>query len=157
MKLFSKKNLFYKAFCAVLITAVLTGCIGENYDFNPPALKISNSSNIMSEELAESAVDWRGEDNIQIEKDVADKLELAKEQSQIQMSAGERVDLIFGHGDFERQELKVFLVKDNKEFEMEVTDDFFMLPDQIGEYVLQVNLQTDRGSAQYIGNIVINE
>lgn len=155
MKLFSKKNLIYQVSLAVFIAAVLTGCIGENYDFNPPALKISNSSNIMSEELAESSVDWRGEDNIQIEKDVTDKLALAKEQPQIQMAAGERVDMIFGHGDFERQELKLSLLKDNKEFELEVTDDSFVLPDQPGEYVLQVNLQTDRGKAQYAGNIII--
>ena len=54
----------------MIVVFILTGCIGENYDFSPPAINLSSDSNIKSEELAEANIDWRGVGNNPIEKEI---------------------------------------------------------------------------------------
>ena len=64
----------------MIVVFILTGCIGENYDFSPPAINLSSDSNIKSEELAEANIDWRGVGNNPIEKEIKDIIALAKKQ-----------------------------------------------------------------------------
>ena len=71
--------------------------------------------------------------------------------------AGEKVDLLFEHTDFDSKELSVSVWQNDKKLDLEVSDISFYLPKEKGEYVIEVNLQTDRGNAQYVGNVVIIE
>lgn len=145
----------FKLCIGLVFTFILTGCIGENYDFSPPAITLSSNSNIKSEELVEANIDWRGEGGNPIEKETKDILALAKQQQQMYFIAGEKVDLLFEHADFKTEELSVSVWQNDKNLNLEVNDIFFYLPKEKGEYVIEVNLQTDSGNAQYIGNVVI--
>lgn len=153
---YAMKN-FIKLCIGLIFVFIFTGCIGENYDFSPPAINLSSDSNMKSEELAEANVDWRGEGNIQIEKETNDILALAKEQQPLYFIAGEKVDLLPEHADFKTKGLSVSVWQNNKKLDLDVNDISFYLPKEKGEYVIEVNLQTDRGNAQYVGNLVIIE
>jgi len=150
-------NKFWKMLIGLFFVFSLTGCFGESYDFSPPSVKLSSDSNIESEELTEANIDWRGENNKQIKKEIKDILVLAKKQQPMYFIAGEKVDLLFEHTDFAPQELNVSVWQNDKKSDLEVDDIFFHLPKEKGEYVLEVNLHTDRGNAQYVGNIGIVE
>lgn len=141
----------------LILVFILGGCIGENYDFSPPAIKLSSNSNIKSEELVEANVDWRGEGNNPIEKETNDILALAKEQQPVYFNAGEKVDLLSEHADFKTKGISVSVWQNDTKLDLEVNDISFYIPKEKGEYVIEVNLQTDRGNVQYVGNLVIVE
>lgn len=149
-------NSFFKSCVTILIILALTGCIAEDYDFTPPALKLSSSNNIESEKLAEATVNWMGEDDVQIEREVTNISTFAESQPVTHFNAGEKIDLLFEHGDFAQQALTVSVWKNNEKSDLEVNNISFVLPQNTGEYIIEVNLLTDRGSAQYVGNIVID-
>ena len=75
-------KVFFKLCIGLLFVFTLTGCFGESYDFSPPSVKLSSDSNIESEELVATNIDWRGENNNQIEKETKDILSFAKQQQQ---------------------------------------------------------------------------
>ena len=91
----------------MIFVFILTGCIGENYDFSPPVVTLSSNSKIKSEELVEANIEWREEGNNPIEKETKDILALVQQQ-QMYFTAGEKVDLLFEHGDFDFIEEGVF-------------------------------------------------
>lgn len=70
--------------------------------------------------------------------------------------AGEKVDLLSDHADFKIEDLNISIWQGDKKLDLEVTDTAFNLPKEKGDYIIEVNLQTDSGKAQYVGNIVIN-
>lgn len=157
---------FFKLCIGMIFVVMLTGCIGENYDFTPPTLNLSSDSNIISERLAEANINWRGAENNLIEKETKDILELGEKQQPIYFKAGEKVDLISEHADFMLESTSIAVWENDKSLDLEVNDKVevydvndisFYLPKEKGEYVIEVNLQTDRGNAQYVGNIVIIE
>lgn len=148
-------KIYFKLFIGLLFAMSLTGCVGESYDFSPPSVKLSSDNTIESEELVEANIDWRGENNNQIEKESNDILEVAKNQQPMYFIAGEKVDLLFEHADFQTEGLSVSVWKNDKKIDLEINNISFHFPKEKGEYVIEVNLQTDRGNAQYIGNVVI--
>ncbi|WP_449620061.1 hypothetical protein [Robertmurraya sp. Marseille-Q9965] len=148
-------KIYFKLFIGLLFAMSLTGCVGESYDFSPPSVKLSSDNTIESEELVEANIDWRGENNNQIEKESNDILEVAKNQQPMYFIAGEKVDLLFEHADFQTEGLSVSVWKNDKKIDLEINNISFYFPKEKGEYVIEVNLQTDRGNAQYIGNVVI--
>lgn len=152
-------KVFLKLCIGLFLSFSLTGCFGESYDFNPPTVKLSSDSIIGSEELAVANIVWRGEDNNQIKKElkIKDIFALAKQQQPVYLVAGEKVELLFEHTDFDTKDLSVSVWQNDKKIDLEVKDIFFHLPKATGEYVMEVNLQTDRGDAQYVGNLVIIE
>ncbi|KMY50113.1 hypothetical protein [Peribacillus loiseleuriae] len=147
---------FSKLIIALFFTFSLTGCIGENYDFTPPTVSLSNPNDTQMEDLEEANINWRGENNKQLEKETKDILSLAKEQKQIYFSAGKQVDLLFDSEDFAVKELNVSVSQNDKKIDLELNDNrSFDFPKEKGKYVIEVNLHTDRGYAQYVGNVVI--
>ncbi|WP_453989789.1 hypothetical protein [Bacillus nitroreducens] len=149
-------NVLIRLCIGLIFLFIVTGCIGEEYDFSPPTITLSSNSNIESEELVEANIDWRGEENKPIEKETENIEELAKQQQQMYFTAGEKVDLLSDHADFKLEELRVSIWQNDHKLDLEVTDISFDLPKEKGEYVIEVNLQTDRGKAQYVENVVIN-
>jgi hypothetical protein len=150
-------NIFWKLIVGLLFVLSLTGCFGESYDFNPPSVKLSSDSNIESGELAEANIDWRGEGNNPIEKETNDIFALANKQQPMYFIVGEKVDLLFEHTDFDPKELNVSVWQNDKKIDLEVNDISLYLPKEEGEYIIVVNIHTDRGNAQYVGNISIVE
>lgn len=150
-------KIFFKLSIGFIFVFIITGCIGENYDFSPPAINLSSNSNIKSEELAEANIDWRGEDNNLIEKVTNDILVLAKKQQPIYFKTGEKVDILSEHADFKTEGVNVSVWQNDNTLNLQADDISFYLPKEKGEYVIEVNLQTDRGNAQYVGNLVLIE
>ena len=69
---------------------------------------------------------------------------------------GEEVDLLPEHTDFVQESLIVsFWENGEKVSDSEVEYTTFTLPEEPGAYVLELNLRTDRGDVQYLGNIVL--
>lgn len=149
-------NVYMKLMLGLFLTLSLTGCIAEEYDFTPPSVTLSNTDSVESVELEEASINWRGENSEQIEKETEDILTFAREQEQLNFSADQKIDLLFDSEDFVVNELSVTVWKNDEEIKLELNDHrSFNLPRDKGDYVIVVELQTDRGSAQYVGNIVI--
>ncbi|WP_077618395.1 hypothetical protein [Bacillus sinesaloumensis] len=148
-------KVFLKLSIGLVFILILSGCIGESYDFSPPTITLSSNSNMSSEELVEANIDWRGEGNNPIDKETEDSIALAKQQQQMHFIAGEKVDLLSNHADFKTEALRVSVWQNDKKLDLEVTGISFYLPKETGDYVIEVNLQTDRGKAQYVGNVFI--
>lgn len=133
------------------MTIGLAGCIGENYDFTPPTITLLESEI----ELAEANVDWQGENNEPYEKETKNLEALAKKQEIIYGFAGQQTELLFDHTDFAEKSLSVTLLKDGEKIELDLQDNSFYFPDEKGEYTLIVELVTDRGKAEYVGNVQV--
>lgn len=152
-------KVFFKLCIGLFLSFTLTGCFGESYDFSPPTVKLSSDSTIESEELAEANIVWYGENDNQIKKElkIKDIFALSKQQQPMYLVAGEKVDLLLEHTDFDTKDLSVSVWQNDKKLDLEVNDISFHIPKEKGEYIIEVNLQTDRGDAQYVGYLVISE
>ncbi|MEH6939723.1 hypothetical protein V7056_18050 [Bacillus sp. JJ664] len=136
-----------------------TGCIGEDYDFSPPTVTLSSPTDTGSVKLKEAHIDWRGENGKRIEKETEDIIAFAKKQKPLTFQSGEQVDLLFDSEDFKVDSLNVSVWKDNEEVKgttLKLSNHrSFYLPKEKGKYVIMVDLRTDRGEAQYVGNVTI--
>ncbi|SFA85271.1 MULTISPECIES: hypothetical protein [unclassified Bacillus (in: firmicutes)] len=143
-------------FIGLLFFFSLTGCIAEDYDFTPPTVTLSNTDSVQSVDLEEVNIDWRGENGEQIEKHTENILAFARERKQLNFSSGQQVDLLFDSEDFVVEELSVSVWKNDEKVKLNLNDyRSFYFPKDKGVYVIDVELRTDRGSAQYVGNVVI--
>lgn len=147
---------FLKFIIGLFYVFSLTGCIGEDYDFTPPTVSLSNPNDIQIFYLEEASIAWRGENSKQFEKETKSILLLAKEQKQMYFSSGQKIYLLFDSEDFAVKELNVSVWQNDKKIDLELNDDrSFYFPKEKGEYVIELNLHTDRGYAQYVGNVII--
>ncbi|MFC7321471.1 hypothetical protein [Halobacillus campisalis] len=128
---------------------LLSGCIGESYDFTPPSVSLEQK------ELEEANINW--DSDKEYTKETEDILSLAKEQKPLYFSSGEQVTILFDSQDFAIEELSAQVWQNDNKTELQVNDQDFSLPKEKGEYVVVVDLISDSGTAQYVGNIVINE
>lgn len=148
-------NLFLKLFIGLFLVFILTGCIGEEYDFTPPTVTFNDYPSL-NEELIEANIDWRIENNEQLKKETEDILSFAREQKQFHINSDQKVSYDFDSQDFAIEELDVSVWKDDKEIKLELYDDrSFYFPKEEGIYVIVFDLRSDRGIAQYVGNIAI--
>lgn len=146
-------NVYLKVWLGLLIIFTLTGCFGEEYEFNPPAITLLGETGYESDALTEANLAWRGPGNVPIKEKVLDIEAFGKKQPKLSYAAGETVSMVFDHTDFDEKALQVFLWKNEEQIEVSVTDDDFQLPEEKVEYVLDIMLHTNRGSAQYVGRL----
>ncbi|WP_141431079.1 hypothetical protein [Bacillus sp. 03113] len=148
-------NRFFKLIIGLFFVFSLTGCIGEDYDFSPPTVSLLNPNDInQQEDLEEANINWNSDK--QYSKETEDILSLAKKQNKMYFDSRQQVDLLFEHGDFDLKGVSVSVHQNDKKIDLEFKDDqSFNLPNEKGEYVIVVDLNTDSGNAQYVGNIVI--
>lgn len=140
----------------MLFVVLLTGCIGEEYDFSPPSASLTNPEDITQEEkLAEANIDWTYDEKYN--KETKDILSLAKEQNKMYFNSGQKVQFSLQDGHFDEKKVKISLLQnENKmDLEMEHAGSYFNLPKEKGEYMIVLDLPTDKGTAQYVGNIII--
>lgn len=138
----------------ILIFSILSGCIAEDYDFTPPSIALLGSSVVDQGELAEANIKWDSDKAYR--KETEDISSLAKEQEVIYLSSGEQVQLVLDNQDFLLEDLSAYVMKGDERIDLRVSEFEFVLPEEQGEFVLVVDLLSDRGSAQYVGNIIIN-
>ncbi|WP_226671953.1 hypothetical protein [Rossellomorea aquimaris] len=147
---------YIKSFLCLFLTFFMTGCIGEDYDFTPPTLTLMNTDSVDSVELTETNIDWRGKNSKPLGKEIKEVVDFTREQKELTFPSGQQVDLLFDSEDFAVEELRAFLWLGNEKLQLDMGENrSFTFPKGKGSYVLEVDLQTDRGNAQYVGNIVI--
>ncbi|UXH46577.1 hypothetical protein N5C46_11210 [Rossellomorea vietnamensis] len=145
-----------RALVCLFLIFFLTGCIGEDYDFTPPTVTLMETDSVDSVELTETNIDWRGENGKPLEKETKEVVDFARKQKELTFPSGQQVDVLFDSEDFAVEELRAFLWLGNEKLQLDMEEDrSFTFPKGRGSYVLEIDLQTDRGSAQYVGNIVI--
>lgn len=149
-----------KRFCNFLFglffVVTLTGCLGESYDFSPPTVSLVNSDDITQEEkLAEANIDWTYDEKYN--KETKDIHSLAKKQSKMYFSSGQKVQFTLEDGDFDAKDVKISLLQDENKINLSIDNvrQYFNLPNEKGEYIIVVDVPSDKGNAQYVGNIVI--
>ncbi|KGR82155.1 hypothetical protein [Lysinibacillus odysseyi] len=148
---------FFKRCIALLFVFLLTGCIGEDYDFSPPTVTVFTPNGTNNDEtLTEANIDWSYDEKYN--KETKDIQSLAIKQNVIYFNAGELVAINFEDGDYHPDGIHVSLWQGEKKIDLEYqksSQDFY-LPKEKGEYILVVDIDTNHnGSAQYVGNIVI--
>lgn len=144
-----------KGFVGLCFAFALTGCIGENYDFTPPSASIMSNPDLTEGELEAANIDWDSDKTYTQTTD--DIYSLAKEQKPLHYYSGQQMDVLFDNGDIKIQALSVYVVRDGEKTELPMDGRTFDLPEAEGEYVIVVDLQTDSGSAEYVGNLVIEK
>ncbi|ESU31308.1 hypothetical protein G3A_17420 [Bacillus sp. 17376] len=132
------------------ILFTLTGCIGEDYDFTPPSVTLFESDIT----LKEANIDWNSDK--QYQKETKDILQLAKKQTQKSVSPNEKDLIIFDSEDFRVDELTIHLWSEGEKSKIELDKNrYFHFPKEKGEYLIEVDLLTDKGTAEYVGNVVV--
>ncbi|WML49038.1 hypothetical protein RCG23_02725 [Neobacillus sp. PS3-34] len=128
----------------------LSGCIGENYDFTPPSVTLSASSI----QLKEANINWQSDK--QYKKETKDILSLARKQKQMSVNSGQRDYIEFDSEDYRVEEISIWVWQQDKKVKLELDKNRnFNFPKEKGEYLIEVDLYTDSGSAEYVGNIDI--
>ncbi|MEK3990634.1 MULTISPECIES: hypothetical protein [Robertmurraya] len=149
-----------KRFCIFLFglffVVSLTGCIGEEYDFSPPTASLTNPEDITQEEkLAEANINWTFDEKYN--KETKDILSLAKKQNKMHFNSGQKVQFSLQDGYFDEKNVKISLWQNENKIDLEMDNagPYFNLPKDKGEFMIVLDLPTDKGTAQYVGNIVI--
>lgn len=148
-------KIFLKLFLGILLTLSLAGCIGEDYDFSPPEVTLQPADAAQQEKLAEANIEWSYDE--QYNKKTEDIFALANRQNKLILQSGERVQLTLDHGDFDldRTAISVWRNDERVTLSYDEKDQSFAAPAEAGEYVIEVELATDRGKAQYVGMLVV--
>ncbi|WP_177201268.1 hypothetical protein [Bacillus sp. OV322] len=135
---------------------LLTGCFGETYDYSPPTVTLTNPDDIEQEvKLAEANIYWQTSDKNYTKK-TEDIQSLAKKQSKMELKAGQKAELHLENGDFEPNGISVSVWKNAEKTDLKVKNDqSFNLPKNKGNYMIVVDIDTDKGHAQYVGDVVI--
>lgn len=145
-------------FVGLLSILLLAGCnfIGEDYDYTPPTVSLTYSGL----ELKEANINWdtKGDTSEDGTLKIDDIFELAKEQEQIAVKAGENDSIQFDSQDFLLESVTVLLWKDGQSTSVEIEEKSldFNYPSEVGSYIIDVTIDTDSGTAQYVGNILLN-
>ncbi|WP_442599975.1 hypothetical protein [Neobacillus sp. D3-1R] len=151
-------KLFLKIF-VVLLNVTLTGCFAEDYDVGVPTAHLN--FDLASIPLTEANIRWKtaSED---VQRTIEDIEEYASSLDEIKVFSNQKVALEMKENEdnggdiWTDPTITVALIKDDKRIELELNDsNEFQFPDTKGNYVLEVEFTNSAGSAQYVGNLVI--
>ncbi|AMW98758.1 hypothetical protein [Rummeliibacillus stabekisii] len=146
-----------KIMIGMLSIFLLTGCFGESYDFSPPTVSLSSPNAIISKEkLAEANIKWY-QDNV-FNKKIDNFFSLARKQEPILVKKGSQLELNIENGYDDLENIEVSIWKGQQETILGIEEDkTFYLPKVEGEYMIVVELDTSKGMAQYVGNLMITK
>ena len=83
---------------------------------------------------------------------------LGQKKSPIEVNKKQMAKLLFiKHQEFKLEQIKAYLWRDeNQKEELKVEENrTFILPNDPGNYVLELNIKSNRGHVQYVGKIVV--
>ncbi|PDM38748.1 MULTISPECIES: hypothetical protein [Bacillaceae] len=134
------------------------GLISEDYNTFPPEAKLitNNEEYILSLE----AHTWEV-GNIVSENKMEENISvyaLGQKKSPIEANKKQMVKLqLIKHQEFKLEQIMAYLWRDaNQKDELKVEGNHtFILPNNPGNYILELNIQSNRGHAQYVGKIVV--
>lgn len=148
-------KIFFSLIVGLFFAFSLTGCLGEDYDFTPPSVSLSNLTTSNSDiKLKEANIDWQSDK--EYKKETKDILSLAKKQKQVSVKSGQQDYIDFDSQDFKVEEISIWVWQQDEKVKLELDKNrTFNFPKEKGEYLIEVDLLTDKGSAEYVGNIDI--
>lgn len=152
---------FFRLFIGMFLIFILTGCIGEDYDVGVPTAHLYSEDLATTLQLTEGNISWSSSSG-DVDQKIDDIQELGLSQEKMKVTANEKVSLDFqenvrnGGDIWTDQKITVALLKDEQRIELELHEDReFQIPNNKGSYVLEVVFTSSRGTAQYVGNILI--
>ncbi|WP_144034656.1 hypothetical protein [Sporosarcina sp. P16b] len=134
---------------------LLTGCIGEDYDFNPPNAFIESQLDFVKGELETANINWDSDKKYTKKTDDIDSL--AKEQEPLHYYSGQKMDIRFDNGDIRINNINIYVKQDGEKTELPVDNQVFEMPKEEGNYLIVVKLEADSGNTEYVGNLDIRE
>jgi hypothetical protein len=154
-------NGFLKLLIGLFLVFTLTGCIGEDYDVGVPSAHLYSDDVTISEQLTEANISWNSSSENVLQK-IDDLQQFGLSQDEIKVYANEKVFLDFKENEenggdiWTDPEITVALLKDGQKIELNMDDSLvFQFPTTKGSYVLVVEFMSLAGSAQYVGNVLI--
>lgn len=134
------------------------GLLSEDYSTFPPEGKlITNNEEYMLDleaykwEVGNSVSENKMEQNTSV-------YALGQKKSPIEVNKKQMAKLLFiKHQEFKLEQIKAYLWRDeNQKEELKVEENHtFILPNNPGNYVLELNIKSNRGHVQYVGKIVV--
>ena len=122
----------------------------QERDDNPHPSRVSLDSDSNEEELESYKADWR-----EYTEETDDMSLFRNELEPLNHNSGKQLEISFDHHDIEIEDLRVYAHHNDEKTNLPVKDKFFDLPEEEGDYIIVVKLLTDKGSAEYAGNIII--
>ncbi|MED4691430.1 hypothetical protein [Peribacillus frigoritolerans] len=139
---------FFSLFIGMFLISILTGCIGEDYDVGVPTAHLYN-------------VSWSSSSG-DVDQKIDDIQEFGLSQEKMKVTANEKISLDFqenvrnGGDIWTDPKITVALLKDEQRIKLELHENReFQIPNNKGGDVLEVVFTSSRGTAQYVGNILI--
>lgn len=155
----SRLNKFLKLFVGLFLVFTLTGCIGEDYDVGVPTAHLYFEFEDVK--LKEANISWNTESE-DVQKTIDDIQKFALSQKEIKVVSNQKVFLEFKENEENGGDIwtapiiTVTLWKGEEQTEIKIDDSReFRFPNTNGRYVLEVNFISSAGSAQYVGNVLI--
>ncbi len=136
----------------------LSGCFGEDYDVGVPTASLYLK--VKSAPLTEANVSWESSTK-DVHRTVEDIEKYGSSLDVIKISPNQKVALDFkenknnGGDIWTDPKITVALIKGDERMELPLHSQEFQFPTEKGSYILEVEFVNSAGSAQYVGNIVI--
>lgn len=152
-------KLYLRLFIGILFALTLTGCFGEDYDVGvPTAHLVLGFTDI---QLTEANISWETQSE-NVHETIDDVQEFGLSQDEIKVFANQDATLDFKENEKNGGDIwtdpVITAVLLNGEEQIEIKmNDFreFRFPSDKGNYMLKVEFKGIAGSAQYVGNILI--
>lgn len=152
-------KLYLKLLIGLLFISALTGCIGEDYDVGVPTAHLYDDTGDM--QLTEANIRWETESE-NVHETIEDVQEFGLSQDEIKVSANQDGTLDFkenkknGGDIWTDPKITAVLLNGEEQIDIKIDDArVFRFPSDKGNYVLVVEFKSNTGSAQYVGNILI--
>ncbi|MFY0803605.1 hypothetical protein [Peribacillus frigoritolerans] len=152
---------FFRLFIGMFLIFILTGCIGEDYDVGVPTAHLYSENLATTLQLTEGNISWSSSSG-DVNQKIDDIQEFGLSQEKMKVTANEKVSLDFqenarnGGDIWTDPKITVALLKDEQRIELGFHENReFQILNNKESYVLEVVFTSSRGTAQYVGNILI--
>ncbi|SFF64361.1 hypothetical protein SAMN05216353_10439 [Halobacillus alkaliphilus] len=143
----------------------LIGCIAEDYDVGVPTAHLYIDAHYLSQsvQLTEANISWSSS-NGKVEETFDDIEEYGRSQGEIKVFPGQDASLEFkenkenGGDIWSAPTITAVLWKNGEKIKIDMNEyREFRFPTEEGNYILEATFKDESNTAQYVGNIVIND
>ncbi|MFD1021011.1 hypothetical protein [Thalassobacillus hwangdonensis] len=150
---------------AILFIFALTGCIAEDYDVGVPTAHFKTDTHLdigaQNVQLTEANIDWSSSSG-EVDEKVADIEAFGLSQEEIEVFAEQEASIHFtpnkenGGDIWTDPVITAALWKNGEQIEIDLNESReFQLPQDLGNYVLEVTFTDESNTSQYVGNMVV--